>query len=626
MTLPPIIPRDVLFGNPERVAPRLSPDGRRLSYLAPLDGVLNVWVGPIGSLAGEGSGGEEHGGGAAMEPVTEDRERGIRSYDWAHDGRHLLYIQDEGGDEDWHLHVVDPVRRVDVDATPFDGVQARILAADKRFPHELLLGLNRDDPKLHDAYHLDLRTLELTQRVENPGVVGWIRDADLRLRGGVRPRSDGGEEVLLGEPDDPGTWEVALAFDHEDTLSSGVVGLSRDGRSLLVVSSREANAGRLERHDLATGAVEVVAEDPTYDVSGVMRHPDTWEIQAVSFLRERVEHVVLDAGVRDDFERLASLDEGDLAVADRDHADRSWLVAFAKDDGPVSYWRWDRERRSAQHLFVHRPALAERTLARMEPFSFRARDGLTIHGYLSFPPGLERSGLPAVVDVHGGPWTRDVWGFDPEAQWLANRGYLCVQVNYRGSTGYGKDFVNAGDREWGGRMLDDLVDAVDRVVEEGYADPERIAIYGGSYGGYAALAGATFTPDRFRCVVDLVGPSNLRTLIESVPPYWEPVIAQFHRRVGHPVDDAELLWSRSPLSRVDRIRTPILVAQGANDPRVKLAESEQIVAAMREKGIDHEYLLFPDEGHGFAKPENRMRFYAAAEAFLARHLGGRAEP
>jgi dipeptidyl aminopeptidase/acylaminoacyl peptidase len=230
------------------------------------------------------------------------------------------------------------------------------------------------------------------------------------------------------------------------------------------------------------------------------------------------------------------------------------------------------------------------------------------------------------VNVHGGPWVRDAWGYDGESQWLANRGYLSVQVNYRGSTGYGKAFVNAGDREWGAKMHDDVIDAVNWVVEQGYADRDRIAIYGGSYGGYAALVGATFTPDVFRCAVDIVGPSDLRTLIRSIPPYWAPMVAQFHTRVGNPDTEPDFLWSRSPLSRVDDIRIPILVAQGANDPRVKQAEAEQIVAALKEKGIDHEYLLFPDEGHGFAKPENRLRFYAAAERFLAKHLGGRYEP
>jgi len=293
------------------------------------------------------------------------------------------------------------------------------------------------------------------------------------------------------------------------------------------------------------------------------------------------------------------------------------------------YHLWDRARREARLLFTHRPELADYPLATMDPFSITARDGLTLHGYLTWPTTVapaDRRHLPTVLVVHGGPWARDQWGFNPEVQWLSNRGYLCIQVNFRGSTGYGKAFVNAGDREWGGRMHDDLIDTVNWAISESYADRSRVGIFGGSYGGYAALVGAAFTPDVFAAAVDIVGPSNLITLIRSVPPYWAPIIAQFHNRVGNPDTEEDFLWSRSPLSKVRDITVPIIIAQGANDPRVKQAESEQIVAALAAAGIDHQYLLFPDEGHGFAKPENRLRFYAAAEAFLAQQLGGRAEP
>jgi dipeptidyl aminopeptidase/acylaminoacyl peptidase len=369
-----------------------------------------------------------------------------------------------------------------------------------------------------------------------------------------------------------------------------------------------------------------VFEDPRYDVTEVRLHPDTNEPQVALVLRERMAYAVLDDALDDDVERLRSLERGDLVFADHDDLDRTWLVGFTADDGPVRYYAYDRGTTEAEFLFEHQPALSRYELARMEPFSFHARDGLEVHGYLTFPPGGERDGLPTVLNVHGGPWTRDTWGYNPEAQWLANRGYLCVQVNYRGSTGYGKAFVNAGDREWGRQMHHDLIDAVDWIVGRGFADPGRIAIYGGSYGGYAALVGAAFTPDVFRCAVDIVGPSNLKTLIESIPPYWAPLVAQFHTRIGDPATEEELLWERSPLSRAGDIRIPLLIAQGANDPRVKQAESEQIVAALRDKGIPHEYLVFEDEGHGFAKPENRLRFYAAAERFLARHVGGRYEP
>jgi dipeptidyl aminopeptidase/acylaminoacyl peptidase len=271
------------------------------------------------------------------------------------------------------------------------------------------------------------------------------------------------------------------------------------------------------------------------------------------------------------------------------------------------------------------PELNKYELTRMEPISYTARDGLTIQGYMTFPSWKEKKNLPMVLNVHGGPWARDAWGYDPVTQWFANRGYACLQVNFRGSTGYGKDFVNAGDREWAAKMHDDLIDGVNWAVEQGYADSEKVAIFGGSYGGYAALVGATFTPDVFRCAVDIVGPSNLVTLLKSIPPYWSTMLAMFHKRVGNPDTEEEFLKSRSPLFKVDQIEIPILIAQGANDPRVKQAESEQVVEAMKKKGLAYEYMLFPDEGHGFARPENRLKFYAAAEKFLAKHLGGRYE-
>ncbi|HWF81200.1 MAG TPA: S9 family peptidase, partial [Streptosporangiaceae bacterium] len=341
--------------------------------------------------------------------------------------------------------------------------------------------------------------------------------------------------------------------------------------------------------------------------------------------KDRSDYLVPDEAAAGDVAAVRALHPGDPVFVSGDDADTTWLVGFTNDAGPVHYYIYDRATKTGTFLFEHQPLLSNYTLSSMEPFSFQARDGLTVHGYATFPPDGERSGLPVVLNVHGGPWARDVWGYNATAQWLANRGYLCLQVNFRGSTGYGKSFVNAGDREWGGKMQDDLTDAVAFAVASGWADPARIAIFGGSYGGYAALAGAVFTPDLYCCAVDIVGPSNLKTLIETIPPYWAPMLSQFHRRVGDPAVDEEFLWSRSPLSRAEAIKIPLLIAQGANDPRVKQAESEQIVGALRAADIPVEYMLFPDEGHGFAKPENRMIFFAEAERFLARYLGGRAE-
>jgi dipeptidyl aminopeptidase/acylaminoacyl peptidase len=323
---------------------------------------------------------------------------------------------------------------------------------------------------------------------------------------------------------------------------------------------------------------------------------------------------------------IGELQEGDFGLSSRDLEDRTWIVYYNVDDGPVSYYAWDRSAKTGEFMFYHKPDLAEYTLANMEPVSFESRDGLTIHGYITWPPDVPHENLPMVLNVHGGPWARDAWGYNAEAQWLANRGYACFQVNFRGSTGYGKEFLNAGDKEWGGKMHNDLVDAVEWAVAQGYADPDRVAIFGWSYGGYAALVGATFTPDLFACAVAGVGPSNLITFIETIPPYWTPLLDLFHRRVGNPETEKEFLESRSPLTKVDQIKIPMLIAQGANDPRVKQAESEQIVAAMEERGIPHEYVLFEDEGHGFLKSENRIKFYAIAEKFLADNLGGVYEP
>ena len=393
-----------------------------------------------------------------------------------------------------------------------------------------------------------------------------------------------------------------------------------------MITPLEANTSRLLRVDVATKAVEVLAEDPEADVDGVVLHPDT--LRAAD--RHRGQGPRQSSSCWTPRSRLTSRRSGRCTPATRRSAAGStptspWLVAFTNDAGPVAYYVYDPAAHTGRFLFDARPELNRYQLAAMEPFSFTSRDGLTIHGYATFPPGVDRRDLPAVLDVHGGPQVRDEWGWNPEAQWLANRGYLCVQVNYRGSTGYGKDFVTAGDHEWGAKMHDDLIDAVDYIVGQGWAARDNVAIYGGSYGGYAALVGAAFTPDVFRCAVDIVGPSNLKTLLETIPPYWAPMIAQLYKRVGNPETEADFLWSRSPLSRAGDIRIPLLIAQGANDPRVKQAESEQIVAALKDAGIDYEYLLFPDEGHGFAKPENRLKFYAAAERFLARYLGGRFE-
>jgi dipeptidyl aminopeptidase/acylaminoacyl peptidase len=607
--LPPLIPRSVLFGNPDHASPTVSPDGTLLGWVAPEDGVLNVWVQPVD-------------GAAPARAITHDRDRGVRSYAFCHDDKHLLYVQDNAGDESWRLYLLDLSTDEAVLVTPKEGVQARILAHNRWHPSSVLVALNDRDPQLHDVYALDLDSAALTPVMHNPGFLDWVVDSDLQVRGGATMDSEGAITVHLGRD---GRFEPFLVIPPDDAATTDVLGFTRDGSAMLVLSSIDANATRLERHDLSTGERRVLAEDPAYDVGGVWRDPETLEPQAVEFARDRQEIVLLDPALAADLDAVHALGEGDIGVGRRERGDRLWMVSISPSDGPVHFWLYDRSDRTARYLFPHQTGLVDQPLAPMEPFEFTARDGLTVHGYLTFPPGLERRDLPAVLAVHGGPWARDHWGFDPQAQWLANRGYLSMQVNFRSSTGYGKAFVNAGDRQWGATMQDDLTDAVEHVVTQGWVDRSRVGIYGGSYGGYAVLAGAAFTPDLYRCGIDLVGPSNLLTLLASVPEYWRPMIAMMYRRVGNPETEPEFLWERSPLSKVDAIRIPLLIVQGANDPRVKRAEAEQIVAALVDKGLPHTYQLFEDEGHGLARPENRERFYAEAERFLAEHLGGRVE-
>ncbi len=602
-----LIPLEVLLGHPERAGAQISPDGKRLSYLAPLDGVMNVFVGDAGS-------GDER-------PVTHDTDRGIQGYFWAHDNRHIMYVRDKDGSENYRLYDVDLETGVERDLTPLDGVQCRLIAHRKDFPNDVLIGLNQANPQLHDVYHLDLTTGQLEKIADNPGFVGWVVDAELKVRGAMTPLPDGGAVIMVRD-DEASDWRPLLQVPPEDAESTGPLGFTKDGRAMYLQTSVGANTGRLVKLDIGAGTTDVIAEDPNYDITGAMVNPDTLEIEAVIVYRDRLEYQVFDDAVRGDIEALQRLSAGELLISGRNDDDTTWLVAFDNDAGPVKFYTWDRGTQTATFLFDHRPQLNDYPLVPMEPFSFTARDGLTIHGYLSFPAEAERANLPAVLTVHGGPWVRDGWGLDPEAQWLANRGYVCVQVNYRGSSGYGKEFLNAGNREWGAKMHEDLLDAIDHLVARGVIDPDRVAIYGGSYGGYAALVGATFTPDVFRCAISMVGPSNLNTLMDSFPEYWKPMIAMWHKRVG---EDKDFLWSRSPLSKVDDIKIPILIAQGENDPRVKRAESEQIVAAMKERGIDHEYVMYENEGHGLAKPENRLDFYHRADRFLAKHLGGRAE-
>ncbi|MCG3117679.1 MAG: S9 family peptidase [Candidatus Manganitrophus sp. SA1] len=620
--LPPLIPKDVLFGNPERINAQLSPDGQYLTYVSPDEkNVQQIWIRTVGREDDK--------------ILTADKNRGIRRYSWAYDNQHLLYMKDSDGDENYHLYSVNIQTGLVRDLTPFEGKRAQLIAVDPAAKNELLVTINLKDRRKADLYRINLTNGATEFDAGNPGnIVGWVPDAQFKVRAATATTSEGGFEILYRDDVDQ-PWKSLRRWGPDD--EGQAISFSSDNKMLFAITSHDANAVRLISIDLQKGNEAVLAEDPQYDIStgefegrgegtGVIIHPTKKIIQAVSFYRETLQWQALDKTISTDFEVLRNLHKGQISINSRDLSDNIWIVSYNRDDGPTAYYLYDRKKQTGKLLFMSEPRLEGLQLASMKPISFISRDGLTIHGYLTTPVGIPTKNLPTVLLVHGGPWARDTWGFNPQVQWLANRGYAVLQVNYRGSRGYGKNFLKAGNKEWGGKMQEDLVDATQWIVKQGLADPKRIAIMGRSYGGYAVLAGLTFTPDLFAAGVDIVGPSNLSTLLKSIPPHFAPMKAMFSQRVGDPESEADLLKSRSPLFFVDRMKAPLLIAQGGNDPRVKQAESEQIVEAMRKANKPVEYILYPDEGHYFLRPENRIHLNSVIETFLGKHLGGRVEP
>lgn len=625
-----LIPRALLFGNPDKTQARVSPDGSSIAYLAPVNGVLNVFVGPAGDLS-------------KAKPVTNDDRRGIRRYFWAHNGKNIVFLQDKGGDENWRVYSADVATGAIKDLTPMEGVAAQIVNVSEKFPDEILVGLNDRDAQWHDLYRLNLRTGEKTLVVKNEGYAEFVTDDDFRVRFALQPDKSGGLAVLRAVEDGKSGFEPFEIIPMEDTDTTSFVGFDKSGTKAYMIDSRGRNTAALFEVDIATKQKKRMLEDDRTDISGVMINPITKKIEAAQTNYEREIWSLFDMNLNADFMAMrAAGGMGDMNVTSRSDDDRFWTISFLEDDGPVKTYLLNRgdlkdpkRKPVATLLFVSKPALAEQPLAPMHPVTIKARDGVEMVSYLTLPLDADRDrdgkpekAVPMVLLVHGGPWARDSWGFDPEAQWLANRGYAVLQVNFRGSTGFGKDLINKSNLQWAGTMHDDLVDAVKWAVDQKIADPKKIAIMGGSYGGYATLVGLTFTPELFACGVDIVGPSNLNTLLSTIPPYWLPAIEQMTRRIGdmRTPEGKKFLDERSPLSRVDQIKRPLLIGQGANDPRVKQAEADQIVKAMQSKNIPVTYVLYPDEGHGFARPENRLSFFAVAEAFLGQHLGGRVEP
>jgi dipeptidyl aminopeptidase/acylaminoacyl peptidase len=634
----PLITRQVLFGNPDKASLKISPNHQMISYLAPLDDVLNVWVAPL----------NDPNNAVA---VTKDTLRGIRIYFWSYNNEQIIYLQDLGGDENWQVHAVNINTREDRNLTPFEEIigpgkkpitlpngkpmrpRANIQEVSYLFPNEILISLNTRNPQFFDVYRLNIISGDMRMIQQNDKFAGFQTDDNYKIRYAVESTPDGGTEFFV--PDGKGGWKSFDKIPMEDAMTTSPVDFSKKGDVLYMIDSRGRNTAALVALNLNTGEKQLLFENPRADLSSIMIHPTEKIIEAAASNYLKTEWEILDESIRADMDYLNSVTDGEMYVTDRTLDDNYWAISYVKDDGPVQYYLYDRAAKKANFLFTNRKNVEGLKLSKMEPLVIKSRDGLNLVSYLTVPHSARSKDsykpnkpLPMVLFVHGGPWARDSWGFNSYHQWFADRGYAALSVNFRGSTGFGKDFINAGNMEWAGKMHDDLIDAVNWAIKEGIADKDKIAIMGGSYGGYATLVGLTFTPEVFACGVDIVGPSNIQTLLETIPPYWLPMINMFTARVGdyRTEEGRAFLQSRSPLIFVDKIQKPLLIGQGANDPRVKQSESDQIVNAMKEKNIPVTYVLFPDEGHGFARPENRLSFNAVAEIFLAQFLGGRYEP
>lgn len=582
-----------------------------MAYLAPLDGALNIYVRTVGATDDRA--------------VTREAERGVKSYSWTRDSGRILYVCDRTGMDDYRLYGVDVETGESRDYTPFDGISVSILALWKNRPNEALVQMNMTDRGRFDVYRLDLLTGGLALVAENPGdVVRWFADTSAAVRGALVADERGGSTLLVRSSEsDP--WRELRRWSLEDAASSGPVRFTLDGSAIYCVDATESSAGRLVSVSLADGSATVIAEHPRYDAHIVWLDPRTHDVQAVFFAGERNEMRILDPGIAPDIDALRRLDGGDFNLVSRDAGGGVWIVSYLKDSGPVSFYEYRREGRGAKFLFDDKPDLRRYELARMEPVTITARDGLELPGYLTVPPRTKRSNLPLVVIAHGEPWSRYYWGFSGEAQWLANRGYACLQVNHRGSHGYGKEFANAGMREWGAGITADVADAARWAIDRRIADPKRVAVFGERFGGFTALSALAAEPDLFRCGVAISAISDLGAWLESPPPRWISYTRELRLRIGDPAADAEMLAGRSPAAKADAIAAPLLLVHGGRDAESSRAGVERIVASLRARNVPCEYLLFQDEGYAITKPENRLACYAAAERFLAAHLGGRVE-
>jgi dipeptidyl aminopeptidase/acylaminoacyl peptidase len=610
--LPDLISRQEIFANPAKKDPLISPDGKMLAYLAPRDGVMNVWAKTIRSD-------DDY-------PVTADSSRGIRDYKWSGDSKCILYLQDQLGNEDWHLYSSQiggsgPGAK---ELTPFEKVRVAEFFVSSEVHHRIVVSMNKDNPQSSDLYTVDLTDSKVESLVESPGMVReWIVGPDLSVRGCIVIREDG-LNYLLSYSSSSGEWEALKSWGYEDNLT--VYSTSVEGDVWYLGHTLNGNFDSLYEFNIKTKEEKLIFSPSQADISGVLFLSNLEEPVAVSEQYLRIEWTPLSESVRKDLDIISKNLRGDIVVDDISPDDNTWLIKHIEDDRPDTYYRYSRDSGRLDFLFSKNPTLEQYEFAEVKPVVIKASDGLELPCYAVIPHGVKPERLPLLVIIHGGPWSRESWEFEPSYQFYANRGYALLIVNFRGSSGFGKAFLNAGDFQWAKKMQTDVYDAVEWAINTGLADPERIGVAGGSYGGYSVLLSMIQRPDLFRCGVSLCGPSRLLTLVEAFPAYHKPILEWVKTKVGDWDEDPEILELISPIYEVDKIRAPMLIAQGRNDPRVKVEESLGIVQAMRENKQPVTYIEFPDEGHGLEKPENKMAFNALVEIFLAKNLGGRFEP
>lgn len=605
----PLIPMRDFFRNPVKVAYNLSPDGEYLAFLQPWKTRLNVFVQKIGSKK--------------VIRITSAEKRDIAGFLWGNNKR-IVYIQDSGGDENYRAYAVNIDGSNPKDLTPFEKVRTGFVDELKDNPDYMLIRLNKRDKRIFDVYRVNINTGEMKMVAKNPGnIQGWITDHDGKLR--VATTTDGVNNSILYREKESDVFRKIVTMNFKETLAP--LFFTYDNKFMYVASNLGRDKIAIFKYDIANGKLlGKIYEDPDVDVTRVLRSDDRKKILGVILNKEKRYYHFFDEQrkkLQEDFEkRLPGLE---IFIASTSRDESKLLLRTYSDKTRGSYYYYDLKTKDFKHLAEISPWLKHELMCDQKPIKYKSRDGLTIHGYLTLPKGKKKKILPVIIHPHGGPWYRDSWGYNPEIQFLANRGYAVLQMNFRGSTGYGRNFWEISFKKWGKEMQNDITDGVKWLIKEGIADPKLIGIYGGSYGGYATLAGLTFTPGLYACGVDYVGVANIFSWIKAFPPYWKPFLEMIYEMVGDPEKDKELLRSVSPFFHVDKIKAPLFVAQGANDPRVPKAESDQIVNALKKRKIDVPYMIKDNEGHGFRNEENRFDFYRAMEKFLGKHLGGRVE-